>query len=296
MKPSQLAAYLFLAVTWGFSFVILLHVVEAFGWAGAVTLRGVVSGALLLGAARLTGRRLDFGDFWRDFAVVGATTVAGQLIFLSLATPRIGTAMASIFVAAIPLFSMVISQMGGIERMTRHGLAGVGLGVAGIVMLVGFPAEPFTATFVAGCAASLLSAFFAAYGSNHVSRFMRGVGAWELTIASSIIGGLIAAPLIAFAPIPRLPTIVDIGWLLALAAIVSALNYVIYFRLVIEIGATKAISVEFLVTVVAVTIGTLLLGEKLSVLQFAGAGIIIAGCALVLGLVPRNFRRAARSG
>ncbi len=73
-------------------------------------------------------------------------------------------------------------------------------------------------------------------------------------------------------------------WLLALAAVISALNYTLYFKLVAQIGATKTISVEFLVTVVAVIVGTLLLGERLSLLQFAGAAIIICGCALVLDL------------
>ncbi len=293
MKPSQLAAYLFLAVTWGFSFMILLHVVQAFGWAGAVTFRGILSGLLLIAAAKVIGRRLDFGGQWKHLAIVGATTVAGQLAFMSIGVPRIGTAMSSIFVAAIPLFSMVISQLWGLERMTPRGLAGVALGLAGILMLVGFPAEPITASFLFGCAASLLAAFFAAYGSNHVSRYLGGAGAWEVTIASSIIGGLVVLPAMIFVPLPGPVTLADLGWLFALAAIISALNYTLYFNLVAEIGATKTISVEFLVTVVAVIIGTMLLGEKLSVLQFAGAGIIICGCAMVLGLFPPK-RKAER--
>ena len=284
MTPRQFAIYLFLAVTWGCSFVILLHVVAAFGWAGAVTLRSIIAGLLLLAAARITNRRLQFDGLWKDLAIVGATTVAGQLVFMSVGIPRIGTAMSSIFVAAIPLFSMVISQLWGLEQMSRRGLAGVGLGVAGILMLVGFPVEPVTQSFLFGCAASMLAAFFAAYGSNHVSRYLGSAGAFEITIASSIIGGLITLPAMLAVPVPRVPTPVDFGWLFALAAIISALNYTLYFKLVAEIGATKTISVEFLVTVVAVIIGTMLLGERLSAVQFAGAAIIICGCALVLGL------------
>ena len=284
MTPRQFAIYLFLAVTWGCSFVILLHVVAAFGWAGAVTLRSIIAGLLLLAAARITNRRLQFDGLWKDLAIVGATTVAGQLVFMSVGIPRIGTAMSSIFVAAIPLFSMVISQLWGLEQMSRRGLAGVGLGVAGILMLVGFPVEPVTQSFLFGCAASMLAAFFAAYGSNHVSRYLGSAGAFEITIASSIIGGLITLPAMLAVPVPRVPTPVDFGWLFALAAIISALNYTLYFKLVAEIGATKTISVEFLVTVVAVIIGTMLLGERLSAVQFAGAAFIICGCALVLGL------------
>lgn len=284
MTYRQTAIYLHLAVTWGFSFMILLHVVDAFGWAGAVTFRSLLAGALLLAAARLSSRKLEFSGLWKDLFIVGATTVAGQLVFMSIGIPRIGTAMSSIFVAAIPLFSMVISQLWGLEKITGRGLAGIALGLVGILMLVGFPVEPLTTSFLFGCLCSLAAAFFAAYGSNYVSRHLKTVGAWEVTIATSIIGGLFTLPVMAFVPIPRATTMQDLGWLLALAAIISALNYTLYFKLVAEIGATKTISVEFLVTVVAVIIGTVLLGERLSITQFAGAAIIICGCALVLGL------------
>jgi drug/metabolite transporter (DMT)-like permease len=284
MKPLHIAIYLFLAVTWGFSFMILLHVVEAFGWAGAVTFRSLLSGALLITAAQLVRRKLNFDGQWKHLAIVGATTVAGQLVFMSIGVPRIGTAMSSIFVAAIPLFSMIISQLWGLERISQRGLAGITLGLIGILMLVGFPTEPITVSFLFGCACSLLAAFFAAYGSNYVSRHISTAGAWEVTIASSIIGGLITLPLMIPVPVPGPISMVDLGWLFALAAIISALNYTLYFKLVAEIGATKTISVEFLVTVVAVIVGTMLLGERLSLIQFAGAAIIICGCVLVLGL------------
>jgi drug/metabolite transporter (DMT)-like permease len=63
---------------------------------------------------------------------------------------------------------------------------------------------------------------------------------------------------------------------------------VLYFRLVAEVGPTVAISVEFLVTVVAVVTGAAFLGERLSLVQLVGGAVIIAGCALVLGLVGRR--------
>jgi len=67
---------------------------------------------------------------------------------------------------------------------------------------------------------------------------------------------------------------------------------VIYFRLVGVIGATRTISVEFVVTVIAVLVGALLLGERLTGVQLLGAGVIVQGCALVLGLLPA-WRRAS---
>lgn len=286
MKKPDIVAYLFLAIAWGLSFLVLLHAVEAFGWVGAVTLRCLIAGATLLAFASLTRRRLQFGARRIPFVIVGATTVAGQLIGLSYATPRIGTAMAAILVAAIPLFSMVIAHLWKLERIRATGLLGLVTGTVGIVLLVGFPAVPITQSFVLGCAASLFSAFCAAFGSNYASHRLKGTGSLEVTIGAFLSGGLLTLPLLLAVPIPRMPTLLDVGALVVLACVMSALTYVTYFRLVASIGATRAISVEFAVTLVAVIVGALVLDEPIAPLQMVGGGIILVGCALVLGLFP----------
>lgn len=290
MHGRQILDYLSLAFIWGGSFVLVLRVVEAFGWIGAVTFRALVASAILVALARLTGRRLVFRSSWWPLAVVGATTVAGQLIGLSFATPRIGTAMAAIFVGTIPLFSMVIGSLWGIERITTAGRLGLFLGFGGIVLLVGFPADPITGTFLIGCVASVLGAVSAAFGSNYARRHLRPIGSWEQTIGAFLFGGLMTLPLLILVPVPTSPGPGDVLALVALAGLCSALAYVLYFRLVAEVGATLAVSVEFAVTLVAVVIGSLLLGEQLSIPQLVGGVVIVGGCALVLGIVPRTRR------
>ncbi|MNL74383.1 EamA-like transporter family protein [compost metagenome] len=94
-------------------------------------------------------------------------------------------------------------------------------------------------------------------------------------------------------PVPGVPGPVDYLYLVALAGLMSSLTYVVYFGLVARIGPTRAISVEFAVTVVAVLVGALVLKEPLTSMQLAGAGVIMAGCALVLGLLPLRRRSAA---
>ncbi|WP_420959891.1 DMT family transporter [Brucella sp. IR073] len=295
MKPRDLAIYVFLSLAWGMSFLVVLKVVAAFGFVAAVAIRALIASATLFVIARAMGRRLDFSAGWVPFFVVGATTVAGQLLGLSYATPLIGTAMAAILVASIPLFSMVISQIWGLERMRLSGLVGLILGVAGIVLLVGFPAVPMTGEFIFGCAATLAACFSAAFGSNYASHKLRHAGPWEVTIGSFLFGGLIAAPFLALVPVPGIPAPLDILYLLISACVMSATTYVLYFRLVGSIGATKAISVEFAVTIVAVLVGALLLKEPLSPLQFVGAGVIILGCMLVLGLFPAQRAKLAEA-
>jgi drug/metabolite transporter (DMT)-like permease len=254
--------------------------------------------AVLLVLATATRRRLAFDGAWRPLLAVGATTVAGQLIGLSFATPRIGTSMSAILVATIPLFSLVLGRLLRIEHVRPAARLGLVLGFGGIVLLVGFPAVPVTADFALGCTASLLGALSAAFGSNWARRHLRSVGSWEQTIGAFLTGGLLTLPLLLVVPVPRQVVPLDLGYLVLLAGLCSSLAYVLYFRLVAEVGATLAISVEFVVTTVAVAIGAVFLGERLSPVQLVGGGVILGGCALVVGLLPprriRDRRRLER--
>jgi drug/metabolite transporter (DMT)-like permease len=290
MKPRDILEYILLALIWGSSFVVVLAVVRGFGWVGAVTFRALTAGLTLLALSALLRRPLDRSPGWRPFAIVGATTVAGQLIGISFSTPRIGTAMAAIFVATIPLFSMALGRLWALERLRPADRLGIGLGFVGIVLLFGFPTAAFTGSFLLGCAAALGGALSAAFGSNYASLRLREVPSWDVTTFSFLWGGAMTLPLLIAVPVPGLPDAFDVLMLLLLGTTMSALAYVLYFRLVGAIGPTRAISVEFAVTLVAVLIGALLLGEDLTLPQLVGAAIILAGCALVLGLVPQRRR------
>ena len=217
--------------------------------------------------------------------------MAGQLLGLAFAAPRIGTAMTAIIVATIPMFSMLISQAWGLERMTRTGLAGLLAGVAGVVLLVGFPAAPVTPDFLLGCLTAFLGAISAAFGSNYASQHLRTASTWQTATGSFAAAGLLTLPLMLLVPPPRAAQWADFGYLLILGCAMSGLAYMLYFRLVTRIGPTRAISVEFGVTVVAVVAGEAVLHEQLSLLQIAGGVVIVGGCALVLGLVPRRMVR-----
>jgi drug/metabolite transporter (DMT)-like permease len=283
----QILDYASLAVIWGVSFALILQVVRVFGLVGAVTFRSLLASGVLVGIALAGRRRLTFRR-WPAMAVVGATSVAGQLIGLSLATPRIGTAMAAIFVGTIPLFSMLIGQILGLERLRIWQQVGLLLGFGGTVLLVGFPAVPVTGRFLAGCASSVFGAISAAAGSNYAHKHLRDVGSIDQTIGAFAFGGMITLPLVFVTPVPATPRPIDVGYLVMLAGFCSALAYALYFRLVAELGATIAISVEFAVTVVAVALGALVFHERLSIWQLLGGAVIITGCALVLGLIPRH--------
>lgn len=273
-----------LAFLWGGSFLIVLRVVAVFDWAGAVSVRALIASFSLYLLAKISKRTLDFSIGALPFLISGATTVALQLIGLSFAVPRIGTALTAILVGAIPLYSAIIGRLLQIEKLNRIGYFGLVLGFLGIVLLVGFPKGNPSKGYLVGILVAVIGCISAAFGSNFSKIKMSSVGALEQVIGAFFFGGLLTLPLLILVPFHRTPTALDWFNIIALAVMCSSLCYLIYFKLVAEIGATRALSVEFLVTLVAVLIGALYLHESISVVQALGGILVIVGCILILDL------------
>ena len=291
MKVEISTKFAILALIWGFSFLLLLRVVQAFDWAAAISVRAFIASGSLYLLAKVIRRRLDFSIGIKHFAVLGVATVAIQLIGLSLAVPRIGTALSAILVGAIPLFSSVIGRMMKIESIDKMGQIGLVLGFIGIVFLVGFPSAELSDQFFLGFGVCLIGCISAAFGSNYSKLKMSSAGNWEQVIGAFFFGGLFTAPILFFVPIKS--GLVAVDWLnmVLLAVFCSAFCYVIYFSLVAKIGATRSISVEFLVTVVAVLVGAFYLNEAITLIQLFGASFVIIGSVLILDLLPSTKAR-----
>ena len=273
--------------------VLILKVVQAFG-GGGIALRAIIGSLSLIIGALVTKRKLNFGPLV-PLLIVGATTVAGQLIGFNLATPMVGTAISAIFAATIPMFSMVIGHIWKIEHISKPGYVGLVLGIVGVILIVGFPTVTINAKFILGCTMCVLGAVAAAFGSNYTQKHLTGIGYWEQTIGAFMIGGILMLPLFIANPPKSAPRLIDYVYLAVLAVVSTGVAYILYFKLVSEIGATSALTVEFLVTLIAVLVGAGLLGESLSAIQIVGAGVIMIGCGLVLDLIPVKSLKKAES-
>jgi drug/metabolite transporter (DMT)-like permease len=285
MRAEISTKFALLALIWGFSFLLLLRVVEAFDWAAAISVRAFIASGCLYLLALLLRRKLDFSIGIKHFAILGTATVSIQLIGLSLAVPRIGTALTAILVGAIPLFSSVIGRLMKIEQIDRKGFYGLILGFIGIVFLVGFPSEQLSDQFFLGFGVCLIGCISAAFGSNYSKLKMSEAGNWEQVIGAFFFGGLFTSPILFFVPIKTGLNSIDWLYMISLAVFCSAFCYVILFSLVAKIGATRSISVEFLVTVVAVLVGAFYLNEAISLIQLFGALLVIIGSVLILDLL-----------
>ena len=107
---------------------------------------------------------------------------------------------------------------------------------------------------------------------------------------------LLLAPVAALSPVPAMPATPVLLAVLALAILCSGVAYLLYFRLVADLGAASALTVTFLIPVFGVLWGHLVLGEPLGWSTLVGALVVIVGTALVTGFQPAAmWRRPAAS-
>src|SRR6267142_2781826 len=111
-------------------------------------------------------------------------------------------------------------------------------------------------------AASLGAAF--CYGLTGVvlRRWGRATSARGMAAGTQLMGGVLLLPLLVIAP-PAWPTPDVVMAMLALGLVSGALAYVLYFRLIADLGATGALTVTYLIPIFGVLWGALFLGEPL---------------------------------
>jgi len=88
-------------------------------------------------------------------------------------------------------------------------------------------------------------------------------------------------PLLPLLPPLATPTPLVIANLLGLALLASGVAFVLYFRLIADVGATRALTVTYLIPLFGIFWGWLFLGEALPASALAGGGLILAGTVLV---------------
>ncbi|MEF9603428.1 DMT family transporter [Paracoccus sp. PXZ] len=181
------------------------------------------------------------------------------------------------------------------ERVTGGKLAGVLIGFAGVAAMIGADALHDLGAHVVAQLACLAGAISYGFAGIYGRRFRAmGVSSMSTATGQVIASSLILLPLVAAIDRPwtlAAPSPAAALALIGLAAISTALAYVLYFRILATAGATNLVLVTFLIPVSAILLGTLFLGEALQPRQFAGMALIGLGLAAIDGRPWQAVRR-----
>ena len=127
--------------------------------------------------------------------------------------------------------------------------------------------------------------------SNLTKAHLQGAPLIGTVVGSQLASSLALAPLMPF-DLPRAaPDLTVLLCLLALALVCTAVAYLLYYRLILELGATRALTVTFLAPIFGTIWSALFLGEEVTLTKVIACAVILCGAGFVTGI----FKPPARA-
>jgi drug/metabolite transporter (DMT)-like permease len=296
MRATDLITLLTLAALWGASFLFMRLGAGEFG-AFALTALRVAGGALfLLPLVLWRGQGAALRAHWRPIVVVGAINSAVPYLMFSIAALAINAGLSAILNATAPLWSVLVGWLWLKDRLTPSRLLGVFIGFVGVVMLAwdkaSFKPGEHGVSAAMAIAACLLATLCYGIAANYTKRRLTGAPPLAVAAGSQAAAALMLALPAAWAWPRTLPSAAAWASLAALAILCTGVGLVLYFRLIAALGASRAITVTFLIPLFGLLWGALFLGEAVTATMVVGCAVILLGTGLVTGVLKLPGRAA----
>jgi drug/metabolite transporter (DMT)-like permease len=282
MHPRDWLLLVFLSVLWGGSFFFVGVAVRELPPATIVLVRVVLGALMLLPLVRVFGGALPKRPAeWLPFAGMGLLNNVIPFSLIATGQSYINSGMASVLNATTPLFTVLVLAGFREERLNARRVAGVLIGIAGVVILrQPGPASSDQAIGILLCLGGALSyGFSGLWGRRKLAGVPPITSAAGQLISSAVMMAVIASVVDRpwNLPMPSLGTWLS---LIGLAALSTALAYIVFFRILARSGASNVMLVTLLIPVTAILLGWLVLGEPLAAREIAGA--LVIGSALLV--------------
>ena len=279
MRRADTARLVLLAAIWGASFLFNRIVAPSLGPVLTAELRTLIAGIALAGYFAVSGFNPEWRRWGRQYVVVGILTSAVPFLLWAYAALSLTAGLMAVLNATSPMWGALWSAVLLRERVTPRGVAGLAIGIAGVALVTRPEAS---GTSHLAIAAALAAAFCYGLAGAYMKRWASNVPARGMAVGTQLAAGVLLLPFIALSPPAAAPTPLVAASMLALGLVCGAIAYLLYFRLIADIGATGALTVTYLIPVFGVLWGALFLGETISASMLAGAALVILGTVFVL--------------
>ena len=280
MPTADSARLVSLAAIWGASFLFMRIAAPVLGPVLTAELRTLIAGVALATWFALTGFDPQYRRWGRQYVIVGIVSSAVPFLLWAYAALSVTAGLLSVLNATSPMWGALCSAVLLRERLNARRITGLGIGVLGVVLVTQPASQPDL--HYPAIVAALVAAFCYGLIATYIKRWASDVPSRGMAVGSQLAAGILLIPFIALWPPPGAPTPGATASILALGLVCSALAYLLYFRLIADIGATGALTVTYLIPVFGVLWGVLFLGESVSAAMLAGAALVIVGTLLVL--------------
>lgn len=292
-----LPVYGTLAIVWGSSYFFIATALQSFTPLGVAACRMALGAITLLVICAVTRTPLPPRSLWPRLAMTAVLATVLPWSLWAIGQSFIPSALAAIMASSIPLLTLVLMLAFFRDELpSRERMAGLVIGFAGIILVLGLWRSMPTSTWL-GIGAALAGNIAFAASLPYARRYLTGGPR-----ASSVPPLSLAAGMLAFASIETIPFAILTGFtngpllpsavagLLTLGCIGSGVAYLLNYTLIRLTDTTTASTVLYAMPIVGVGLGVMFLGDSLTWNEVLGGAVVLVGAAMAQGLL--RFRRA----
>lgn len=278
MTRRGIALFILMSVVWGLPYLLIKVAVRDLNPATVVGARTAIGALVLLPLALRHGHLRPLLRAWKPLLAYCVVEMAVPWWLLSDAERRLPSSLSGLLIATVPLIAVILAALTGhVDRFDRRGVIGLLVGLAGVVVLLGFGVG--TGDLVAVGMVGLVALGYAT-GPLVASRYLGHLPSLGLATVSLFAVALVYAPVAVWQRPGRFPPATVVASVLLLGLVCTALAFVAFFELIKEIGSTRSTIITYLNPAVAVILGVALLGERFTAGTGIGFVLILAGCWL----------------
>lgn len=285
MNTVQGLSMLLLAALWGSSFLFMRIATGEFSPIPLIGLRVSIAAIFLLVVLKLKGSWYPLFQHRYKLTMVGLFGSALPFCLIAYALLSITSGLSSVLNVMTPMFTAVIAFLWLKDGLAPSRWLGITIGTIGIVVLVWDKLSFAVEDQLLAIGAMTLATLSYGFMGNYTKRYLAGVDSLVIATGSQLYATLCLLPLIIIFWPDQAVSNLAWGSVIALGVACTGIAYMIFFRLLSEVGAVSSAAVTFLVPVFGITWGMIFLGETVSLRMVIGSGVIIVGTMLASGWI-----------
>lgn len=286
MSATNIARLLLLGVIAGTSFMLMRIAAPVLGPLMTTFGRVALGGLALYLFAKSRGIDFEWRRNVRTYFVIGLINTAIPFALFAWSALHIPSAYMATMNSLAPIFTGIFGFFLLAERLTIVRMTSFVLGLVGVAVLVGIGPTSVTPEVIGGVLASLGAAICYGFAATYTRMRAATIPSLATATGSQLIAALALLPL----ALPTMPhafaaaTSAAIIAVVVLGVVCTGLAYALFFHLIATEGASKAVTVNFLVPATASIWAWLLLSEPITLGTVVGIAIVLSAVALALGI------------
>ncbi|MBV8107883.1 MAG: EamA family transporter [Hyphomicrobiales bacterium] len=293
------AAFAAIYLLWGGTYLAIALGLRSIPPFLLIAMRSLLGGAALFAYSRSKGSDLRSWPDWAKAALSGALLFIGCHGALAYAQRVVPSGLAAILLATIPFWIVLINAVTG-QKEPPLKIVGLIPGFAGVTLIAWHEVSDRQGhTPILMIALLLASSLSWAMGSVYAQRKAAHIPPRDLASMQLICGGcgllilsLVAGEWASFSP--RQVSMISLAGLLYLGLLGSALGNTAYLWLLDRLPAPIVATYTFVNPVIAVALGVIVLGERLTAQVLIGAALVLASVAALLSVSYAESRLGRR--